>query len=390
MAGIQAINVAGNSVGFPFLPLYLYQERHLSMTFVGLIILISGLFAAAFQVVGGILADKFGHRRILIVYQILGIITYAFLAILIYFNAPIWSIIILSIVVPVVTGMAFPTVSAIIADTSPKERLAESYALLAIGSNVGWAIGPLAGGYILHFASYAWLFGAAALIYSLSIFVVLRLPTESIRENSEKLSFQSLKSILSNSTLVIFSALCILVYLDMGQWGNTLSVFTVDRIRFSPEQYGWLMTISGILIIVFQYPLARRIEFLGKRKALILGSLLYGAGFLSLSWVEGFVPSVGSIIILVAGEMLFVPTALAVIGMISRPEDRGKNMGFFGLCEALGFSLGPLLGGFLLDTFPSNSLFIWGPIAATSFLAAFGFTIWRHYPTETAGFEPEK
>ncbi len=159
--------------------------------------------------------------------------------------------------------------------------------------------------------------------------------------------------------------------------GNTLSVFTVNWIGFSTEQYGLLMTVSGIIIIICQFPIARHIETLGTGKALFLGSLIYGAGFLSLSWVKSFIPSVGSIFILVAGEMLFVPSALAVVGKISRPEDRGKNMGFFGLCEALGASLGPLLGGFLLDTFSGRSLWLWGPIAATSFVAAIGFKFWH-------------
>jgi MFS family permease len=145
------------------------------------------------------------------------------------------------------------------------------------------------------------------------------------------------------------------------------------------------MTISGVLIIIFQYPISRRIERLGTRKALFWGSFLYGAGFLSLAWVRTFIPAVGSIIILVTGEMLFVPTSLAVVGKISKPEDRGKNMGFLGLSGSLGNSLGPLLGGFLLDRFPTNPFYLWGPISLPSFIAAVGFLLWRGYSrTEVA------
>ena len=73
-------------------------------------------------------------------------------------------------------------------------------------------------------------------------------------------------------------------------------------------------------------------------------------------------------------------------GEISRPEDRGKNMGFFGLCETFGSSLGPLLGGFLLDRFPAEPLYLWGPIALSSFAAASGFALWQGYSqAEVAG-----
>jgi MFS family permease len=378
-AGIQAIRVTGYSISFTYLPLYLYQQRHISMTLVGVIILISGILSAVFQVVGGILADRFGHRRMFIVYQLTELVTFALLAVLIGINAPVWSIIVVAILVPTVGGMSSPTVSAMVADISPGNRMTESYGLLAIGGNLGWAIGPLTGGYLLSVTSYAWIFASGALICSLSLFGIPFLPRGSVERITERFSFNNFKSFISNRHIITFCTLYMLFALSMAGWGGTLSVFTVDRIGFSPEQYGFLMTISGVLIIIFQYPISRRIEWLGTRKALFWGSFLYGAGFLSLAWVRTFIPAVGSIIILVAGEMLFVPTSLAVVGKISKPEDRGKNMGFLGLSGSLGNSLGPLLGGFLLDRFPTNPFYLWGPISLPSFIAAVGFLLWRGY-----------
>jgi len=179
--------------------------------------------------------------------------------------------------------------------------------------------------------------------------------------------------------LLIFCLLCTLFFLEMAQWGSTLSVFSVDRLGFKTEQYGLLMSISGILIIIFQYPVSKRIEWIGHGRALFLGSLLYGLGFLSFGWVKSFIPATGAIIILVAGEMLFVPTSYSVIGQISRPEDRAKNMGVLGMCATIGSSFGPLLGGFLLDKFPATPLFVWGPVSLPAFLAAVGFIFWREH-----------
>ena len=178
--------------------------------------------------------------------------------------------------------------------------------------------------------------------------------------------------------MIMFGALGMLFFLTMVQWGGTLSVFTVDKIGFSTQQYGLLMSISGLLIIIFQYPISHRMADRA-RISLVLGCLFYAFGFLSLAWVKTFIPAVGSIVIMVIGEMLFVPTALAVVGQMSGPEDKGKSMGFYGLCSTIGFSLGPLMGGFLLDKYPQTPLFLWGPIALCSFIAAFGFGVWRGY-----------
>jgi MFS family permease len=118
---------------------------------------------------------------------------------------------------------------------------------------------------------------------------------------------------------------------------------------------------------------------LGPRKALVLASLLYGVGFLSLSWVKSFPVAIGSITIATMGDMLFLPTSYSAIGKMSRPEDIAKNMGILGLCGTIGNSFGPLLGGFLLDRFPNSTLLVWGPLSLPAFLAAVGFLIWRGY-----------
>ena len=378
-AGIQAVRVMGYSISFTYLPLYLYQQRHLPMTFIGLTILVSGLLSAVAQVIGGILADRFGHRKMFIIYQLGEFITFGLIALLIGIDAAIWAIIVVSILVTAVGGMSSPTVSAMVADISPENRMTESYGLLAIGSNLGWAIGPLLGGFLQSVTSYAWIFAAGAIINALSLCSIPFLPHNAVKRITERFSFNNIKSLMSNSALIIFCVLYLLFSLCIAQWGSTLSVFTVDRIGFSAEQYGFLMTISGVLIIIFQYPISRRIEWLGIRKALFWGNFLYGVGFLSLTWVRTFIPAVGSIIILVAGEMLFVPTSLAVIGKLSKPNDRGKNMGILGLFGTLGTSVGPLLGGFLLDRFPGRSFLLWGPVALPAFIAAFGFLLWRGY-----------
>jgi MFS family permease len=381
--GIQAIRSTGFSISFTYLPLYLYQQRHVSMTLVGLIILISGIISGLFQIVGGLLADRFGYRKMFIIFQVTDTLLFTLMAVLIGINASVWSIFLTSTVVTIVGGMSAPAISAIVTDVSQKNRLTESYGLMAIGGNLGWAIGPLTGGFLLSHTSYGWVFGIGVLVTSLSLIGTYYLPRDATRDAIGKptglLSKNNLKLFLSDPTLIVFCVLCLLFFLEMAAWGAPLSVFTIDRLGFSTEQYGLLMSISGVLIIIFQYPISRRIEWLGSRKALFLGSFLYGLGFLSLSWVKSFIPAVGSIVILVAGEMLFVPTAYSVIGKLSRSEDMGKNMGILGLCGTIGNSFGPLISGYLLDRFPTEAFYVWGPIALPVFLAAVGFLFWQGY-----------
>jgi MFS family permease len=48
-------------------------------------------------------------------------------------------------------------------------------------------------------------------------------------------------------------------------------------------------------------------------------------------------------------------------------------MGVFGLFNSFGWSIGPLVGGVLLDVATGRPLLVWGAIAGLAFLAAIGF-----------------
>jgi MFS family permease len=109
---------------------------------------------------------------------------------------------------------------------------------------------------------------------------------------------------------------------------------------------------------------------------LIGGGLLYATGYLLFGWIGGFALAITAMIIVTAGEIVFSPAALSIVGQLSPPQNRGRYMGFFGLGQTFGWMAAPLFGGILLDIFPSEPVAIWGIISAMAALASFGFYGW--------------
>jgi MFS family permease len=58
--------------------------------------------------------------------------------------------------------------------------------------------------------------------------------------------------------------------------------------------------------------------------------------------------------VITGGEIIHAPVSLSVIGELSPEDQRGRYMGLFGLSQTIGMAVGPLLGGILLDAFPSD------------------------------------
>ncbi|MFX1266309.1 MAG: MFS transporter [Promethearchaeota archaeon] len=162
--------------------------------------------------------------------------------------------------------------------------------------------------------------------------------------------------------------------------GSTLSVFTVDRIGFSTAQYGLLLTANGIMVVLLQYPVARWAGKLTGARGLALGSLFYALGYLSLGGTHSFGWAIAAMGVITAGEIIFTPLTLSVVGQLSPRDYRGRYMGFFGLSQSISMSLAPLAGGVLLDTFPQSPWFVWGAISTIAFIATAGLLWWGRNP----------
>ncbi len=370
------LTAAGFSITIPFLSLYLFQERGLSMTVVGTIMMVAGIFAALAHIIGGEMSDRFGRRPVILISLSIRALMYAVMAILIGFTAPVWSIAVCYFVGQAIGMMGRPASSAIVADLSPKKKLTEAYGLLRVGVNLGWAAGPAIGGYLAISLSYSWLFGAAVLLTILAFIIVLVFLRESYKKSPDKLDVQKTSSIWRDRSFLIFTFISLLFFLLMGQMMSTLSIYTVDVMGFSTAQYGLLLTTNGLIVVFLQYPVAYKLGSFSKSKILIIGSLMHALGYFIFGLSGAFVMSIVAMVIITLGEIIHAPTSLAVVGEIAPQKYRGRYMGVFGLTQILGISASSLMGGVLLDLFPSQPLAIWGSIALLGIAAAAGYYLW--------------
>jgi len=373
---IQFFTVIGFSICMPFLSLYLYQDRGLSMTMVGIILLAAGLCSAVSQALGGALSDRFGRRPVLLIAAFVSIFLYSGLAILIGVSAPVWAITVAYIAGRSMLTITRPVISAMVADFTAKEKLTEAYGILRIGANIGWAAGPAIGGYLATFLPYGWLFGVPVLTCAIVSLIVFFFVHESSHGTGRRVGVRSILPPAGDRAFLVFTMVSLLLFIVMGQMASTLSIFAVDRVGFSTAQYGLLLTLNGLIVILFQYPVTLALKRVAKFRALIVGSLLYALGYLSFGWITQFGWALGAMAIITAGEIIHSPVTLSVIGELSPQDQRGRYMGLFGLSETIGMSMGPLVGGLLLDAFPSDMRLVWAPIASIALIAAIGYYWW--------------
>lgn len=119
----------------------------------------------------------------------------------------------------------------------------------------------------------------------------------------------------------------------------------------------WIILSYLLVIIGLLLPFGRLADMTGRKKVYRLGFLLFslGSGLCALSRNPGqliFFRAFQAV-----GAAMIMANTFAIITAVFPPQVRGRGLGIIGAVVAVGFTVGPSLGGFLVSTFGWRSIF---------------------------------
>jgi DHA2 family multidrug resistance protein len=144
----------------------------------------------------------------------------------------------------------------------------------------------------------------------------------------------------------------------------------------------WVAT-AYLLVFAVVLPTSGWIaDHFGYKRTYMMGLSLFTLGSLlcSISWNETAL--ILFRVVQGAGGGFLMPVGMAIVTREFPPEKRGLALGFWGIAAAASVSLGPTLGGYLIDNFAWHSIFdINVPVGLVGIFAT--FVIQREYKTST-------
>lgn len=351
----------------PFFALYL-EGKVDSMLKVGFIMSISPIASLFGSMVGGRLADLYGRKRMM-VFSTLGT---SIILVLFSVVEGYTAFLILSILLGISNSFFNPAASAMVADVTEPDERTEAYGLLRVGSNLGTVIGPLLGSSIVFFSKDSLFYIAATALglYSIAQLILLKetLPagkdTNSNKEDT-KIPFKKVMNIiLSDKLLLFYVATGVIISMGFSQIEGMLPLYFKQRFsshfgEWNP--YPFLMSINGLLVVLFQFPISSYLSNRSIGKTMFYGTVLFGLGILSIGFAPPILLSIGFgkwlILFFLAiifiyytfGEMVMSPVQMTFVANIAPEELRATYMAVGSMKWTIGGFLGPLLGGFLFD-----------------------------------------
>ncbi len=112
----------------------------------------------------------------------------------------------------------------------------------------------------------------------------------------------------------------------------------------------------------------------GRRRMFVIGTVVFAAASVACAWAPTAAALIAARAIQGVGGALLVPASLAIISAAFPESERGRAIGTWAGASALTTALGPVIGGWLVDTWSRRIIFLINvPIA----VVAIALAMWR-------------
>ncbi|MDI3269251.1 MAG: MFS transporter [Bacillota bacterium] len=346
MSLAMGVQVAGASFIWPLNAIYVHEVLGKSLTTAGILLFFNAGAGALGSLVGGRAFDRWGHRPILLGGAFVAVLTA--LAMALFPSFLLYGVLLTFFGFG--TGLIYPAMYALAGILWP-EGGRRAFAAVYVAANAGVAAGTAAAGFVASIG-FQWSFTASSLFFAAFMLMVaysFRGGRFGRRGQADVPAVG--EGIAWNRSLFLLSLGFFLAWSVYVQWQTTIATF-LQASGYSLSQYSLLWTLNGGLILVGQPLLNHLWRGDHLRRQMLLGIGLYGVVFALL----GFSLSYGGYVFLMGlmtvGEIMVWPAVPAAAQSLAPKGQEGAYQGAVGSAASLGRMVGPLLGGWIYDTFP--------------------------------------
>jgi MFS family permease len=373
VVAVSFIDRIGGTLLFPFFSLYITQRFNVGMTKAGYILGLFSIFGLVGQFIGGALTDKFGRRKLILFGLVFSAVSTLSLGLVDSYAA----LVPLAMVIGLLSDVAGPAHQAMIADILPDRQRQEGFGILRVVANMSWIIGPTIGGFVAK-QSFLALFIIDAVISCivavLFYFLVSETKPEAHPDQQHETIFQTFKGygvVIRDNAFMAFLVAGMIMGAVYQQMYNSLSVYLRDVHSIDTSGYGFMLTASAIVVILFQFTVTRLVKRRPPFLMMSFGTVFYMIGFSMFGFVSAYWLFVTAVVIITIGEMIIMPVTSALAANFAPTAMRGRYMAVFGLTWAIPATVAPTAAGIILDNYDPNLLWYIGGVLCLVSVASF-------------------
>jgi MFS family permease len=332
---------------YPILPLYL-RDLGATDAQVGLAYTLMQLGYQGMQLVGGLLTDRFGRKKIVVWPTLVYLPLYLLAA-----TVHNWGLLVALLVIADSLGaLQWPAFVTIIAESVPEAQRGAAFAAFEFAAGMGVALGPAVGAAVLAVSDISLLIGYTG-VTALGCAVARWLWLEETVSHRSSPPGLSDWRVLLNGQLRSFLVAASLFYLLMAMTvhGPFISLHAQDAGQLSEQAINSLIAVVGIVATMAGLAGGRLIRRLGARRVLWLGTLAHAGALLPWACAPAALTGQGFLLASWVGMKLSFIAYQTVLADQAGDESRGSVVGLVGTITGVVAAVGPTLGTWLRGAF---------------------------------------
>jgi MFS family permease len=374
MLFVNLLFSVGRNLAFPYLAMYLTGLKttgglEIDPSLVGFMFMTGGFAYILALLVTGNLCDRFGRRKMIVMFVVSQTFLMAAYAYAILFP----QFFVVYVAMSIAGAFSDPAFSAMVADLVEPSRREEVYGLGYMIANIAVVFSPPIGGVIASVSGYPILFIYATVFAAVGAGITLVFIRESSPERgrASSVNLSQFADVFRDKLFILFCSLGALTNVVYSQLYGLLSVYT-EYLGLPPYNFGILFSINGAMVVALQIPLRKASVKVGSTKAFIIAQLFYALGFTYFLVSRDFFQFLTGVVVLTLGEIIFVPAVSGFVANLAPVDMRGRYSALAGLFHGVGASVGTMIGFRLYDVLP-NKEFIWAVLGAVGFATIPGY-----------------
>ena len=361
LAAGRLLSQIGTGFTLFYAPIFFVNQVGLSATLVGIGLGSASVSGVLGRFLGGSFSDSkfWGRRRTLLLSAAISAVADIVLALT--YNFP--TLVLGNLLMGLGIGLYWPAAEAAVADLTNIEQRNEAFAVTRLADNLGLAVGVVLGGALISTtANYRALFVIDGISFVLFFVLVYWAIAETYRfkdhQHKPKLAwFAPLKDrqfVIYAVVNIFFTTYIALVQSAMPLYLKNFAAVAGSEAGFSSVTISGLFTWYVAFAALCQIPVVRLLNAVSRPRALMVSLLLWGGGFI-LVWLAGIAGSNALLWAILAlgvfaiATVAYTPAASALVVELAPDSLRGAYFSISSQCWAVGFFLGPWLGGWALD-----------------------------------------
>ncbi|MDD5432984.1 MAG: MFS transporter [Candidatus Omnitrophica bacterium] len=328
------------------------------------------------SLLGGVAADRFNKKSILLVTQISFMILAFVLAVLTHAKLiNTIEIIIIAVLNGVIMAFDAPARQSVVVDLVGKKHLMNAIALNSAAFNSARIIGPAFAGVLIAGIGMSGCFYVNGISFLAVIIALLMIKTTIAEYRTKKNGvlddlLECFSFIKTNRIILVLITMVAMTSLFGISYIILMPVFVKDVLHSGARGLGVLMSSAGIGALAAALLLARLGDFKYKGQLVFYSSIVFSAAIIFFSLSNTYLTSIISLIILGWSSVTAISLVNTLLQTLVPDHVRGRVMSLFMLTFAGIMPFGNLIAGFLAHAFGvSFAIMISGVICGVFFIA---------------------